>query len=87
MKDKRLELRISGSQKEIIEEAAALTGRSVSDFSTDVLTRRAEEIIRSDRELRMNATAFDEFVALLDEPPKTIDGLVDLFRRPTVFRD
>lgn len=87
VKDKRLELRVSGEQKELIEQAAALEGRSVTDFSTQVLTEHAHEVIRRNHQLTMDAEAFDAFLAVLDEPARPIPGLVDLFRRPSVFRD
>lgn len=87
VKDKRLELRISGEQKEMIEQAAALEGRSVTDFSTQALTEHAHEVIRRNHQLTLDAEAFDAFVAILDEPAQTLPGLVDLLRRPSVFRD
>jgi uncharacterized protein (DUF1778 family) len=87
IKDKRLELRLAGSQKALIEKAAALSGRSVSDFSSDVLTERAEEVIRHERELRVDAEAFDAFNAILDRPARSIDALADLLQRPSIFVD
>ncbi|MDN4612948.1 DUF1778 domain-containing protein [Leifsonia sp. F6_8S_P_1B] len=87
MKDKRLEVRVSGHQKELIEQAAAIEGRNLSEFATIALTERATEVIRREHELQMEAETFDRFSALLDEPARTIDGLTDLLRRPSVFID
>ncbi|WP_426625490.1 DUF1778 domain-containing protein [Leifsonia sp. McL0607] len=86
-KDKRIEVRITSAQRDLIERAAVLQGRSVSDFTADTLTERAEEVIRRDRELRVEGEAFAAFSAALDAPAQTVDGLAELFRRPSVFVD
>jgi len=86
-KNRRIDLRLTEPQKELIEEAAALTGRTVTDFSTDALTREAHEVIRRERMLRVDAEAFDAFAAELDRPAQTIDGLASLLKRPSVFVD
>lgn len=86
-KDKRLEVRVTGPQKELIERAAAVEGRSLSDFTTAALTERATEVLRRERELQVQADAFDRFTALLDEPAQTVQGLADLLRRPSIFID
>lgn len=86
-KDKRLELRVSGQQKELIEQAAAIEGRSISDFATTALTERATDVVRRERELQIEAEAFDRFAAILDEPGTYNEGLADLLRRPSVFID
>jgi len=87
VKDKRLEVRVTGEQKELIEQAAALEGRSVTDFSTHALTEHAHEVIRRHHQLTLDTEAFDAFRAALDEPAHPVAGLLDLLRRPSVFRD
>ena len=86
-KDDRLDLRMTSTQKALIAQAAALSGRSVTDFSTDVLTERAREVIARERWLRVDVEAFDSFRIALDEPAKTVRGLQDLLSRPSVFVD
>lgn len=86
-KDKRIEVRVTSAQRELIERAAVLQGRTLSDFTADTLTERAEEVIRRDREQRVDDKAFAAFSAALDAPARSIDGLAELFRRPSVFID
>ena len=86
-KDKRLEVRVTSAQKGLIERAAAIQGRSVSDFTAETLAERAEEVIRRDRELHVGDEAFAAFAAALDEPAQSIDGLADLLRRRSLFTD
>ena len=87
VKSERLELRLTSDQKQDIEQAAAISGRSVTDFSVPLLVEEAGEVIRQERELKMSKHALDEFNRALDEPAKPLTGLADLLRRPSVFSD
>ncbi len=87
VKDARIELRMTAAQKEAIETAAAITGRTVTDFSAATLTARAEEVIQQDRRLRVDAHAFDAFHSAMDRPARSLDGLRDLLTRTSVFTD
>jgi uncharacterized protein (DUF1778 family) len=87
IKSDRLELRLTSDQKKDIEQAAALSGRSVTDFSVSLLVQEAGEVIRQDRELTISKRAWDSFNEILDAPAKPLSGLADLLRRPSVFRD
>lgn len=87
IKNERLELRLTSEQKERIEQAAAISGRSVTDFSVPLLVEEAGEVIRHERELTMSKKAWDDFNRVLDEPAKPLAGLADLLGRPSVFSD
>lgn len=82
-----MELRVTADQKRVIEEAAAIEGRTVTDFSATALIERAQDVILRERQLRVDAEQFDAFTALMDQPARTIDGLRDLMTRKTVFVD
>jgi uncharacterized protein (DUF1778 family) len=84
-KNERIELRLTGEQKRTIEQAATISGRSITDFSVTLLVDEATEVIRRDRELHMSADAWDAFNEILDRPATTVAGLADLLRRPSVF--
>ena len=86
-KSERLELRLTSEQKSEIERAAAISGRSVTDFSVPLLVDEAAEVVRQERELRMSQNAWDAFNKILDEPAKALPGLADLLKRPSVFTD
>mgnify|MGYP005609965487 CR=1 FL=1 len=86
-KSDRLELRLTRDQKSEIEQAAALSGRSVTDFSVSLLVREAEHVIRAERALRTSKESWDGFHETLVPPATPIRGLADLLSRPTVFED
>lgn len=86
-KTDRLELRLTERQKSEIEHAAAISGRTVTDFSVSVLVREAEDVILRERDLLMSEEAWAAFTEVLDQPAKTLDGLTELLSRPSVFVD
>lgn len=87
IKDDRIELRLTSEQKQDIEQAAALSGRSVTDFSVPLLVDQALEVIRLQRQLRMSKEAWDAFNGILDLPAQPLPGLADLLQRQSVFED
>jgi uncharacterized protein (DUF1778 family) len=87
LKNERIELRLTEDQKRTIEQAATISGRSVTDFSVPVLVEQASEVIRQDRELHMSAQAWDAFNEILDRPARAVPELAELLRRQSVFTD
>jgi len=86
-KSDRLDLRLTKQHKREIEQAAALSGRSVTDFSVSVLVKEAAEVIRRERDLAMSLEAWEAFNRVLDRPARPVDNLASLLKRPTVFED
>ena len=84
-KSDRLEIRLTADQKSEIEQAASLSGRSVTDFSVTVLLKEASEVIRFERELHMSKKSWDAFNEVLDRPATPVQGLADLLARPSAF--
>lgn len=87
LKPARIEARATVEQKTVIERAAALEGRTVSEFVLSTAVERAEEVIERQRVLRLSDEAFDDFMRVLDEPPQVIPELDRLLRRAPVWAD
>ena len=87
LKSERLELRLTTSQKKAIEEAASISGRTVTDFSVPVLVEEANEVIREHRDLHMSDEAWAQFNEILDRPAQSLSSLAELLKRPSVFTD
>lgn len=66
-KNSRVDLRIPTDLKEIIEQAAALVGQSVSAFMLGLAVPRAREIIREADTLTLTARDRDRFMAAIDD--------------------
>lgn len=67
-KGSRLDLRMTGEEKRQIEEAAALNGQSVSQWSLGKLLESARNDILAAHSVRMTTEAFDKFAELLESP-------------------
>lgn len=87
MKDDRLDLRLNKQQKKEIERAAAISGRSVTDFSVSVLVEEAAEVISRERDLAMSHDAWQAFTNVLERPARPVEGLAELLQRPSVFTE
>lgn len=65
--DARLNFRLPADLKTVIEQAAAATGQSVSDFAVSTLSRVAREVIREEQVTDVSNRDRDRFLALLDD--------------------
>lgn len=74
-KRERLEARVSPDQKELIQRAAALTGRSLTDFVVSSAQAAAEEAIRTHAVIRLSARDTAILVEALLNPPEPNEAL------------
>jgi uncharacterized protein (DUF1778 family) len=66
--DARLNFRLSAELKQTIEQAAALTGQTVSDFAVSTLVQSARLLIQEHDRTELSNRDRDRFVALLEDP-------------------
>ncbi len=66
-RDARLNFRLPTDLKEVIEEAAATLGQSVSDFAVSTLVRQDRTIIEQINVTVLGDRDRDRFIALLDD--------------------
>lgn len=77
----RLETRVTADQKRLIEQAAALQGRSVTDFVLSSVQEAAKRTIEEHQRLELSLRDSQAFVEALLNPPAPNDRL-----RETVAR-
>jgi uncharacterized protein (DUF1778 family) len=82
-KDARLNLRLTPRDDELISEAAASTGQTVSEFLTEAAVDRAHDVLADRRHLVVDDDTWDQFLEALDRPPTPSAKLVELFSRPS----
>lgn len=80
-KDELIQIRASGSTKEILNRAAALRGQKLSEFMLESARARAEETILDQRLFFLEADAYDKFLRVLDAPAKPSKAVRALLRR------
>ena len=81
-KEHPLSMRLPEADIDIIDRAAALRGRSRTDFVRDAAIRAAEDVLMETVPIRMSAAGFKAFMAALSEPGTAVPEMVELFRRP-----
>ncbi len=69
LKHERFGTRLTVEQKELLQRAADLQGRSLSDFVLDSALRDAEDVIREHEVITLTARAGRMFVESLLNPP------------------
>ena len=88
-KNARLEARITGEQKELIERAAAYEGRSVSDFVVATVQEAAKTVIQEHELLRLNSSQSRAFVETLfnaPEPNEALQQAADEYNQDVISR-
>jgi uncharacterized protein (DUF1778 family) len=78
---------MTAGQKRAIERAAEIMGRNVTEFSVEVLTEKAGEVLADRRLFGVDEATWDSFLAQHDAPARPVAELVELLRRPTVFEE
>jgi uncharacterized protein (DUF1778 family) len=77
----RLETRVTAEQKMLIERAAALQGRTVTDFVLTSLQDAARRAIEEHRQLELSVRDSEAFVDALLSPRPVNDRLRETVRR------
>ena len=86
-KEHPLSMRLPEADIAVIDRAAALRGRSRTDFVRDAAVRAAEEVVMDQTLVRMSEDGFAAFLAAVTAPAEPVPELVELFRRKAPWDD
>jgi uncharacterized protein (DUF1778 family) len=75
-----INIRIKPAERDLIDQAAALRGKSRSDFMLEASRRAAEEALLDRTFLRVDEATYARFIALLDAPPRPNEQLSRLMQ-------
>jgi uncharacterized protein (DUF1778 family) len=81
LRSERLEARVTAEQKSLIEEAAALQGRTVTDFVLTSLQDAARRAIADHQSMALSLRDSRAFVAALTKPKPVNARLRETVRR------
>jgi uncharacterized protein (DUF1778 family) len=81
----RLEMRVPSERAELIRQAAAAGGESVTRFVLDAATRAAEDELAIERETLVPAAFFEQPLAALGAEDEAPAELRALNRQPRAF--
>ncbi|MGR3807761.1 Uncharacterized conserved protein, DUF1778 family [Pasteurella testudinis DSM 23072] len=82
MRTAAINLRVIPEQRDLIDHAAALLGKTRSDFMLDVVCSRAKDVILDQTLFQLDEARFNEFMAILDAPSEPNPKLDRLMKRP-----
>jgi uncharacterized protein (DUF1778 family) len=74
-RDRAINIRASRRQRDLIDQAAQVLGKSRSDFMLETACREAEDVLLDRTYFRLDSDAFARFTELLDNPPPPSDEL------------
>ncbi|AEN67314.1 protein of unknown function DUF1778 (plasmid) [Enterobacter soli] len=75
LKKQRIDLRLNEDDKSMIEEAAAMTNQSISQFMVSTASERAAEVIDQHRRLILNEESWNLVMEAISNPPAPNDRL------------
>ncbi|EAQ9126055.1 DUF1778 domain-containing protein [Salmonella enterica] len=75
LKKQRIDLRLNEDDKHMIEEAAAMTNQSISQFMVSTASERAAEVIDQHRRLLLNEESWNLVMDAITNSPAPNDRL------------
>ncbi|EHJ8506412.1 DUF1778 domain-containing protein [Salmonella enterica subsp. diarizonae serovar 47:k:z53:[z84]] len=81
LKKQRIDLRLNEDDKHMIEEAAAMTNQSISQFMVSTASERAAEVIDQHRRLLLNEESWNLVMEAITNPPVPNDRLKQAAKR------
>ncbi|WP_414576881.1 DUF1778 domain-containing protein [Anabaena sp. CCY 9402-a] len=70
-----INIRVQEQQRDLIDYAASILGKSRSDFMLEVACREAENVICDNTFFALDEEKYQEFLAILDSPPQADEEL------------
>ena len=74
-RDQVINIRVQQTQRDLIDHAATILGKTRSDFMLEVACREAENVICDNTFFALDEEKYQEFMAILDSPPKVDEEL------------
>lgn len=81
LKKQRIDLRLTEDDKNMIEEAAAMTNQSISQFMVSTASERAAEVIDQHRRLALSEASSNTVMDAISNPPAPNDRLKQAAKR------
>ncbi len=80
-KEERIDARLTAEAKQQIDQAAALQGRSTSDFMVQAALKEASQVIEQQRIVRLTVEESVALAELMTSEPKVNEASVAAMRR------
>ena len=77
----RLDVRLRPDKKALIEEAATLSGKTISEYVVSTLLQQSTEVLQRHRHIRLSDRGRDQFLTLLDASDEPSAALTRTVRK------
>jgi uncharacterized protein (DUF1778 family) len=84
-RNEKLDLRLTPTNKRVLQTAASAAHRSVSEFVLESALARAEETLPDRQRFGLDAEQWSQFQAALDGPTRPLPRMAALLNEPSVF--
>lgn len=81
----RLNFRVRDEQKALLEEAAALSGRTLTEFVLSSAQSAANDILADRTRFALPTEQWDAFAAALERPPRELPKTAALLSEPSIL--
>ncbi len=86
-RSRRLELRTTPDERDVIDRAAAATGRDLTEFVVSSAVVAAQRVLADRDGFELDADALAEWEAINARPARDLPGLRRLMQRPSPFSE
>jgi uncharacterized protein (DUF1778 family) len=84
-RDRRLEVRATAEDRELIDRAVAASGTDLTGFVITHLRLAAQQVLADREGFRLNPEALDAWERINQRPARSLKGLRALMDRPSPF--
>ena len=84
-KSERIDIRTTQHVKHTLQQAAAVTHKTVSEFLLDSALTQAAEVLTDRRVFVLDDAQWEAFLTALDEPSPPMPRLEKLLKKPSVL--
>ena len=81
-----INLRIQPGTRQLIDDAAAMLGKTRTEFMIESARRQAEEVLLDQTFFRLDDAGYESFARALEDPPPPGPRLASLMRRVPAWR-
>jgi uncharacterized protein (DUF1778 family) len=85
-RDATIHIRASKDTKDLIESAAEISGKTLSEFTLESARKQATDVLLDQRLFVLEAEQYDAFVKALDNPPPPGPKLKALMKRRPLWQ-
>ena len=86
-RDRRLEVRTTAEERELIDRAAIASGTDLTSFVVEHLTDAARQVLADRDHFTLDTDASAEWERINRRPAKELAGLKRLMQRPSPFTE